>query len=83
MSETDASVRAKMEKPEPLSWVITQRLFMKGGQLSTLTKTSTLDSVSYPSLTDSQTLGKMIKIANHQFPHLQNGQILSDDMWLL
>lgn len=56
---------------------------MKGGQLSTLTKTSTLDSVSYPSLTDSQTLGKMIKIANHQFPHLQNGQILSDDMWLL
>lgn len=34
---------------------------MKGGQLSTLTKTSTLDSISWPAPTDSETLGKVFK----------------------
>ena len=40
---------------------------MKGGHLSTLTKISTLDSVSYPALTDSQTLGKMFKLPTINF----------------
>ena len=49
---------------------------MKEGQLSTLTKTSTLDSVSYPSLTDSQTLGTMIKLPTINFLTCKMGKFL-------
>ena len=49
---------------------------MKGGQLSTLTKTCTLDSISCPPPTYSETLGKVFKLLIINFLICKMGTLL-------